>query len=58
MAGIAVLAKRVLKHFREPVRVNDESAHSELDQMIEREGDERFLKNWDERFGQIVRQWL
>jgi uncharacterized membrane protein YdbT with pleckstrin-like domain len=38
------------------VRVDDEPAHSDVDQMIERKSDERFLKNRHEGFGQIVCQ--
>ena len=40
-----------------PVRVDDESVHSHAYQMIERESNERLLKDRDERLRQFVRQW-
>src|SRR5205807_2581246 len=46
--------KSVFKKLGQLVRVDDERVHAEIDQMIEREGDERLLKNRDERFRQIV----
>jgi hypothetical protein len=39
------------------VRVADESVHSHLYQMIERESNERLLKDRDERLRQLVGQW-
>jgi hypothetical protein len=38
------------------VGVDDEPAHSGVYQMIERESDQRFLKNRYERFGEIICQ--
>ena len=38
------------------MRVDDEGLHPKGAKMIEREGNERFLKNRDERLRQIVRQ--
>jgi hypothetical protein len=40
-----------------PVRVDDESVHSYAYQMIERKGDERFLKDRDEWLRQLFGQW-
>jgi len=39
-----------------PVRVDDESVHSHAYQMIERESNERLLKDRDERLRQLVGQ--
>src|SRR6266545_2258141 len=39
------------------MRVDDESVHSHVYQMIERESNERLLKNRDERLRQLVGQW-
>jgi hypothetical protein len=38
------------------VGVDDEPAHSGVYQMIERESDQRFMKNRYERFGEIICQ--
>jgi hypothetical protein len=38
-----------------PVSVDDESVHSGAYQMIERERNERFLEDRDERLGEFVR---
>jgi len=45
-----------LEQFWMPVRVDDESVHSQTDQMIERESNERLLKDRDERFRQLLGQ--
>ena len=39
------------------MRVDKERLDANSDQVIQRERDERLLKNWNERFGQIVGQW-
>ena len=56
MPGVTVLGKKDPKQFRKSVRVDDEPAHSRVYQMIERESDQRFLKNRYERFGEIICQ--
>jgi hypothetical protein len=38
------------------VGIDDERVHARVNQVIEREGDEWFLKNWHERFRQRVRK--
>jgi hypothetical protein len=53
-AGVLARGKEGLKQIRMPVRVNDESVHSHPYQMIERESDERFLKNRNERLRKFV----
>ena len=40
-----------------PVRVDDESVHSRVYQVIEGKRHERFLKNRDKRFRHFVGQW-
>src|SRR4030095_3057673 len=54
-----ILARReeIFEQFRMPVRVDDESVHSHAYQMIERESNQRFLKNRDERLRQLLGQW-
>src|SRR2546430_556791 len=46
------------KNLCEPLRlmmgINEKLRHIQLDQMIEREGDERFLKDGHQRLGEIV----
>ena len=39
------------------MRVDDEFVHSHAYQMIERESNERFLKDRDERLREFVRYW-
>ena len=39
------------------MRVDDESVHSHVYQMIERESNERLLKDRDERLRQLLSQW-
>jgi len=56
-ASILARGKEILEQFRMPVRVDDESVHSHAYQMIERESNERFLKDRDERLRQLVGQW-
>jgi len=48
-ASILARGKETLEYFRLPVRVNDEPVHSHAYQMIERESNERLLKDRDER---------
>ena len=36
--------------------IDDERVHARVNQVIERKGDEWFLKNWHERFRQIIGQ--
>src|SRR5215475_3304686 len=55
--GIFALGKETLEQFGMPVRVDDESVHSHAYQMIERESNERFLKDRDERLRQLIGQW-
>jgi len=38
------------------VGIDDERVHARVNQVIERKGDEWFLKNWHERFRQIIGQ--
>ena len=56
-AGVLARGKEIWEQFRMPVRVDDESVHSHAYQMIERESNERFLKNRDERLRQLLGQW-
>ncbi len=56
MPRVTVLGKKKLKQFRKPVGVDDEPAHSGVYQMIERESDQRSLKNRYERFGELICQ--
>src|SRR6266702_3086805 len=56
-ASVVALSKETLEQFRMPVRVDDESVHSHAYQMIERESNERLLKDRDERLRQLVGQW-
>src|SRR6266496_1310278 len=56
MPRVTVLGKKNPKQFRKPVGVDDEPAHSGVYQMIERESDQRFLKNRYERFGEVICQ--
>src|SRR5882757_1400944 len=56
-AGVLAHGKETLEQFRMPVRVNDESVHSRAYQMIERESNERLLKDRDERLRQLLGQW-
>ena len=53
---ISPVRERNRECLRQTVRVDDERFDAEVDQMIERESDERFLENRDKRFGQIVSQ--
>ena len=55
-ASIIARGKETLEQFRMPVRVDDESVHSHAYQMIERESNERLLKDRDERLRQLVGQ--
>ena len=56
-AGILVRGKETLEQVRMPVRVDDESVHSNAYQMIERESNERLLEDRDERLRQVLGQW-
>src|SRR5438477_2296897 len=56
-ASILARGKETLEQFRMPVRVDDESVYSHAYQMIERESNERLLKDRDERLRQLVGQW-
>ena len=47
--GILARGKEILEQLRMPVRVDKESVHSDAYQMVERESNERLLKNRDER---------
>src|SRR5206468_11967170 len=53
---VASRAKKVLEQFWKPVRIDDESAHPDVDQMIERKRYQRLLKNGNERLGNVIRQ--
>jgi hypothetical protein len=46
-----------LEQLRKPVRINDKGFHSHVYQMIERESNERLLKDRDERLRQLGGQW-
>ena len=52
---VPVAIDRVRKKLGEPLRlmmgVDEKAGDADVDQMIEREGDERFLKDRDQRFG-------
>ena len=54
MTAVTAPRKSPFKKLGQLVRVDDERLHAEIDQMIEREGDERLLKNRDEWLGPIV----
>src|SRR5579884_512960 len=54
--GVAVLGKKRLKHFREPMHVNDQLAHPCRDQVIQRESNQWPLVNRDKRFGYFIGQ--
>jgi membrane protein YdbS with pleckstrin-like domain len=41
---------------RQPMGIDNETLNSAGDQMIKGKGDERFLKNWYQRFWQLIRQ--
>src|SRR5436190_11357427 len=56
-AGVLARGKKMSEQFRMPMRVDDESVHSQAYQMIERESNERLLKDRDERLRQLVGQW-
>jgi len=55
--GILARGKEILEQLRMPVRVDNESVHSDAYQMVERESNERFLKNRDERLRHFLGQW-
>ncbi len=55
-AAVTALRKQLLKRGGAMVRIDDERLHACRDEMIEREGDERFLKDRNERLRQIFRQ--
>src|SRR5262249_50225282 len=55
-ASIFPRGEEILEQFWLPVRVDYESVHSHADQMIERESNERLLKDWDKRLRQLVSQ--
>jgi len=50
------VVKNASERFGTPLRVNDESVHSGINEVIEHKSDQRFLKNRYERFWQVVRQ--
>src|SRR6476620_5711217 len=56
-ASVVALGKEILEQFRMPMRVYDESVYSHAYQMIERESNERLLKDRDERLRQLLGQW-
>ena len=53
---IAILrfAKNFGKSVGAMVRIDEKFCDADVDQMIKREGDERFLKDRDERLGEII----
>ena len=53
---ISLVRERIRELLRQTVRVDDGRFDAEVDQMIERESDERFLENRHKRLGQIVSQ--
>jgi hypothetical protein len=55
--GILARGKEILEQLRMPVRVDNESVHSDAYQMIERESNERLLKDRDERLRHFLGQW-
>jgi len=55
--GIFARSKEIFEQFVMPVRVDDEFAHSHVDQMVERESKEGLLKDWDERLRHLFGQW-
>src|SRR5262245_19477577 len=55
-ASILARDKETLEQFRMPVRVDDESVHSHAYQMIERQSNERLLKDRNERLRQLIGQ--
>jgi hypothetical protein len=55
-AGILARPKEILEQFWMPVRVDDESVYSHTYQMIERESNERLLKDRDERLRKFLGQ--
>ena len=56
MAAIVPLREEFLESRRAIMGVDDERLHPGRDEMIEREGDERLLKNRDKRLRQILGQ--
>ena len=56
MSGIGPAPEKLFKGRREMMRVDDEGVDPKGAEMIERERDERFLKDRDERLRQIIRQ--
>src|ERR1700757_948091 len=55
MATVSVLRKEFMKQVRQSMRVDDKGLHPCRNEMIERESDERLLKNRNKRLRQIVR---
>src|SRR5450631_1658840 len=56
MAGINVSREEIFESVRELVSIDDERFHADVDQMIQRESNERLLENRNERLRQIVSQ--
>src|SRR5437588_85094 len=50
---VTIFRKRSGKHFREPMGVDENFFDPEVDQVVERERDQRLLKDWDERLWQF-----
>src|SRR5215475_2746840 len=53
---VTVFRKCFGEFFRQSVGVYKNLVDAEVDQMIERESDERLLTNWDKRLGQFFRE--
>src|SRR5207249_12124708 len=53
---ISLVRECIRELLRQTVRVDNERFGAEVDQMIERKSDERFLENRHERLGQMVSQ--
>src|ERR1022692_4385900 len=56
MTGINDSREKIFESLRELEGMDDERFHADVDQMIQRESNERFLANPDERLWQIIRQ--
>src|SRR4029077_18180116 len=56
-ASVLARGKETLEQLRKPVRINDKGFHSHAYHMIERESNERLLKDRDERLRQLLGQW-
>ena len=54
--AVTVSGESVRENVRQPVGIDDKRTDSDLNQVIEGECDQRFLKNWNEWFWQLVSQ--